>query len=73
MLRAFLPSRRWHVDQGFPDLLVDWRNFRIETEALGAMQRVAGSTRLLSAGKLSLIAPHVIGFRLLMVMLTHPA
>jgi hypothetical protein len=73
MLRAFLPPRRWHADQGFPDLRVAWRDFRIDTRALGRIDRAAGTDPPLATGRMALIAPHVIGFRLVMAMLTHPA
>jgi len=71
MLQAFMPSRGWHVDEGFPELHAAWTNFRIETKALVEIQGVAGSGNRLSAGKLALLAPHVMGFRLLMAVLTH--
>jgi hypothetical protein len=71
LLQALVPSRGWHVDEGLPELHATWTGFRIETKALAEIQEVAGAEHRLPADKMALLAPHVVGFRLLMAMLTH--
>jgi hypothetical protein len=68
---AFVPSRGWRADEGFPDLRAAWTHFRIETKALAEIQEASGTGIRLPAGKLALLAPHVVGFRLQMAMLMH--
>jgi hypothetical protein len=72
MLKAFRPSIGWKSGRGFPDLNLIWRGYRMEPEALRFLQRIAGVQDGRSNELLSLLVPHVTGFRLLMAMLTHP-
>ncbi len=73
MLRGFRPSSGWHADRGFPDLQMTWRGFRIEAGAMDRLRDLAGHEYVASEDSIFLLVPHVIGFRLLMAMLTHPA
>ena len=73
MLQAFRPKSGWDSSRGFPDLCSVWRSFRIEPETLQSMRRIIGNEDPAPEGVVSLIAPHTIGFRLLMAMLTHPS
>ncbi len=72
MLQAFRPSSGWNADRGFPDLNITWRGYPIEPEAMQFLQRISGMQDPRSQQLLSLLFPHVTGFRLLMTMLTHP-
>ena len=72
MLRAFRPSSGWNSDRGFPNLNITWRGYPIEPEAMQFLQRIGGAQDPRSQELLSLLLPHVTGFRLLMTMLTHP-
>ncbi len=71
MLQAFRPSPGWRKSQAFPDLCLTWRGFRIEPEVLQTLQRVSGAIEPPPQESLMVLAPHVSGFRLLMVMLSH--
>ena len=72
MLQAFRPSSGWNADRGFPDLSIIWRGYPVEPEAMQFLQRISGVKDPRSQQLLSLLFPHVTGFRLLMTMLTHP-
>jgi hypothetical protein len=72
MLQAFRPSSGWNSDRGFPDLNITWLGYSIEPEAMQFLQRIGGTQDPRSQELLSLLLPHVTGFRLLMTMLTHP-
>ena len=71
MLQAFRPSSGWSSDRGFPDLNITWHGYPIEPEAVQFLQLVSGMQDPHSQELLSLLFPHVTGFRLLMTMLTH--
>ena len=71
MAKAFLPSPGFDARHGFPDLAVTWRGFRFESLALATLCELAGGGSPSNSSSL-LLLPHVTGFRLLMVMLTHP-
>lgn len=71
MLQACWPSSGWHANRAFPDLCLTWRGFRIETDTMRNLQRISGNTGLSAGSPLSLLVPHVAGFRLLMAMLFH--
>lgn len=68
MLRGAWPVRR---TRGLaPQIVARWRGHRADPEDLGAFARATG----LPAGRcLSILYPHVVGFRLSMAVLTHPA
>lgn len=69
MLRALYPAR---LRKGlpFPPLRASWRGHQVDRRRLGELLRVTG----LGAGSgLPLLYPHVLGFPLQMVILTHPA
>jgi hypothetical protein len=72
MLQAFRPSSGWNPDRGFPDLNIAWRGYHIEPQAMQFLQRISGIQDHGARDWLSLLFPHVTGFRLLMTMLTHP-
>lgn len=69
MLRALYPPvlrRRGR----FPSLSASWKGHRVERARLEELLRI---TSLRGAGSLPLLYPHVFGFPLQMVILTHPA
>ena len=68
MLRGAWPVRR--TRDLAPQIVARWRGHRADPEDLGAFARATG----LPAGRcLSILYPHVVGFRLSMAVLTHPA
>lgn len=71
MLQAFRPSSGWQAAQGFPALRMTWRDFRIDAATLAEVAGIAGASP--ESDALRLLCPHIIGFRQLMAMLTHPA
>ena len=72
MLQAFRPCSGWKPERGFPDLSIIWRGYRIQPRAMQFLQLVSGIQDQAAQELLSLLFPHVTGFRLLMTMLTHP-
>ena len=70
MLRALLPSPGLNPARGVPPLRAVWRGFRPKHRELDEFLELTG---LRADGGLPLLYPHVVGFRLLMVILTHPA
>jgi len=72
MLRAFRPSSGWNHDRGFPDLNSTWRGYHIEPQVTQFLRIISGVQDHPSQELLSLLFPHVTGFRLLMTILTHP-
>lgn len=72
MLRAVRPTPRWRGMRGLPDLHMIWKGLRVEAGAMESLQHSAGKEHPLAQDSISLLLPHVIGFRLLMAMLTHP-
>ncbi len=70
MARAFLPSAGLARDGSFPLLVLRWAGLRIDPGHLAAIRRATG---LAVEGGVSLLYPHVLGFRLQMAVLTHPA
>jgi hypothetical protein len=68
MLRAFAPSPG--LRRGAPELSARWRDCRVDPAQLAAFNELTG---LNAGGGLSILYPHVIGFRLIMAVLTHPA
>jgi hypothetical protein len=69
MLRAFYPVRLRH-GLPFPPLRATWRQHRIDRRRLGDLLRLTG---LGAEHGLPVLYPHVLGFPLQMVILTHPA
>jgi hypothetical protein len=72
MPRAFRPSSGWNHDRGFPDLNSTWRGYHIEPQVTQFLRIISGVQDHPSQELLSLLFPHVTGFRLLMTILTHP-
>lgn len=68
MLRALAPSPG--LRRGMPDLSARWRNCQVDPAQLAAFHEL---TSLGGGEHLSILYPHVIGFRLIMAVLTHPA
>jgi hypothetical protein len=69
-LRGFLPSPGLRETGEFPPIRVAWRRHRIDPGHLGEFLALTG----LPAGeKVPLLYPHVFGFPLQMVILTHPS
>jgi hypothetical protein len=69
MTRAFLPSPGLPRDGGLLSIVQRWA-FRIDASHLAAFDRATG---LSSTDGVSILYPHVLGFRLQMAVLTHRA
>ena len=69
MLRAFLPSPGLSPD-GLPPLRVTWRGHRVRPETFA---RFLAQTGLRAGAGAALLYPQVLGFRMQMVAVTHPA
>jgi hypothetical protein len=67
MTRAFLPSTGLRSGREFPSIVERWRGLRIAPDHVA---RFRAATGLDGA---SVLYPHVLGFRLQMATLTHPA
>lgn len=70
MLRALYPSQGLQEAGGFPPLRAVWRGMRIDRRELDTFLRLTG---LKADGEVPLLYPHVVGFPLLMSILTCPA
>jgi hypothetical protein len=70
MARAFLPRPRAR-DATFPPLVERWRGFRVDRDALLAFGAATGLDA--ERDEVSVLFPHVAGFRLQMSLLTHRA
>jgi acyl dehydratase len=70
MLRALLPSPGLSRAGGFPPLRAVWQGYRACPQDVDAFLKLTG---LSADSGLPLLYPQVAGFRLLMVLLTHPA
>ncbi|MCM2312804.1 MAG: hypothetical protein NDI84_15530 [Steroidobacteraceae bacterium] len=68
MIRALRPVRRRRCLQ--PDIVVRWTGHRADRAQLGAFRQLTG---LPDEPMLPMLYPHTVGFRLAMVLLTHPA
>jgi hypothetical protein len=68
MTRAFLPSPGLPRDGTLPRIIARWTGFRIDASHLAAFER---ATDLSGADGVSILYPHVLGFRLQMATLTH--
>jgi hypothetical protein len=69
MLNALRPHRGLRSAGGFPAIIVRWRRHRIDRSQLLDFLQLTG---LRADASLPIIYPHVFGFRLQMVVLTHP-
>lgn len=70
MLRALYPSRGLRPAGGFPPIRATWRQHRIDRRHLARFLAVSG---LRADDGLPMLYPHVFGFPLQMVVLTHRA
>jgi|SRR5688500_10494222 hypothetical protein len=69
MLNALRPSPAMPADGHFPPIVARWRQHRVDRRHLAEFCALTG---LRNDGHLPMIYPHVFGFRLQMVVLTHP-
>lgn len=69
MLRALLPSPGLKNGGGFPSMRAAWKSHRVDAAHLAEFARLTG---LSTEPSLPVIYPHVFGFPLHMVILTHP-
>ncbi len=70
MARALLPSRRLRPGEALPRLVLRWSGLRIAPSHWAAF---CAATGLREAEEVPVLYPHVLGFRLQMALLTHPA
>ena len=70
MARALLPSPGLGENNAFPHIIQRWEGLRIGTDHLAAFRRASG---LIEEDSVSVLYPHVLGFRLQMALLTHRA
>ena len=70
MARALLPSPGLPKDGEFPRITQRWTGLRFDREQVDAYRRATGQR---DGGSISVLYPHVAGFRLQMALLTHPA
>ncbi len=70
MARAFLPSPGLPGEGGFPRIVQRWSGIRIDPNHLAAFRSATG---LENEESISVLYPHVLGFRLQMALVTHPA
>lgn len=70
MARAFLPSPGLAEGGAVPDIVQRWEGLRIEADHLAAFRLASG---LFEEDGVSILYPHVLGFRLQMALLTHRA
>jgi hypothetical protein len=69
MLRALRPKPGLRAAGGFPPITARWRRHRVDRDQLLDLLDLTG---LPTDASLPLLYPHVFGFRLHMVILTHP-
>ncbi|MEI6738375.1 MAG: acyl dehydratase, partial [Pseudomonadota bacterium] len=70
MARALLPSPGLPKDGDFPRIIQRWTGLRFDRGHLAAFRTATG---LRDSNSISILYPHVLGFRLQMALLTHPA
>jgi acyl dehydratase len=70
MARAFLPSPGLPKDGSFPQIVERWVGLRIDRDHLAAFRAAVGAR---DGDAVCVLYPHVLGFRLQMALLTHPA
>jgi len=73
MAQAFRPRLGWNNQRGFPELHLVWRGAQMDPSKATYIGRLAGVTDGADDHGLSVLLPHVLGFRLLMAVLTHPS
>ncbi len=71
MARAFLPSPGLPKDGSFPQIVERWVGLRIDPRHLAAFRAAVGARD--DDDAICVLYPHVLGFRLQMALLTHPA
>ncbi len=69
MARALTPSRGWAGEGDLPALVVRWQGLRIPEVHLARLRAMTGGR---DEEGVTVLYPHVLGFRLQMVLLTHP-
>lgn len=69
MLKALRPSQGLRQARRVPPIIARWRNLRVHRNQLDDFLQLTG---LQAHAGLPMICPHVFGFRLQMVVLTHP-
>jgi hypothetical protein len=67
MFRAFHPTQRVEGPESFPTLRAVWKGVRIDRRDFGEFLVLTG---LRAGGSVPMLYPHVLSFRLLMVLLT---
>jgi hypothetical protein len=72
MLRAFYPGRLRRAGS-FPPLQATWTGHRAGGRALAELRRSTAAGTATASSSLPLLYPHVVGFPLQMVLLTHPS
>ncbi len=70
MARALLPLRGPRADEDFPRLVMQWTGLRIAPQHWAAYCAATGARE---GEQVPALYPHVLGFRLQMALLTHPA
>jgi hypothetical protein len=70
MARALLPLCGLRQVEGFPRLVLRWSDLRIAPQHWAAYCSATGTSE---AQEVPVLYPHVLGFRLQMALLTHPA
>lgn len=70
MLRALVRARGRPPEAGFPRMLERWTGLHVDRRYLSY---IASATGLQDPRALSILYPHVVGFRLHMQLLTHPS
>jgi hypothetical protein len=70
MARALLPLHGTRAGEGLPRLVMQWTGLRIAPQHWAAYRAATGARE---AEQVPVLYPHVLGFRLQMALLTHPA
>ena len=70
MSRAFRSSPGWHEGRSFPHIVERWQGLRVDAKHLAAFCNATGSG---DDDGISVLYPHVLGYRLHMALLTHSA
>ncbi|HEX7157028.1 MAG TPA: MaoC family dehydratase [Burkholderiaceae bacterium] len=72
MPRALWPGNAWSRRQAFPAFRLTWKGYTVRRDDIDRLLALVGVAPRSPGDGVSMLAPHVTGFRLLMVMLTHP-
>lgn len=73
MARAFRPSSGWKSERGLPDLRLTWHNFGLDAASIKTLVSLTDCRTPELTPNVSVLTPHVTGFRLMMALLTHPS